>query len=245
MNIDSNMRETLFEMQRHDLAVHALTQRFEALPQRQALLKVRVKKRELLEKVERIDAAVSEARAREMRIRTEDETQAAKEERVQTEIEATRSDFRSVEARSKELAGIGRRRAALAEEHEASLEALHKAEEVKEHASAVLKQIEAQEAQLTEAFVREGTACKQGIAREQAQRGELARSIPEALLAVYEGIVKRTGGVALGELKGGSCGVCRAEINQGKLLAMKSQGNAALCPHCGRILFTEENEDER
>ena len=95
------------------------------------------------------------------------------------------------------------------------------------------------EAEATAAFVKEGGALKDALARIEAERAMLASSLPADLLDAYKKTAARTGGVAVGRLQGSNCGVCRMAIEGGRLIDMKGQGNVAPCPQCGRLLILE------
>ena len=87
--------------------------------------------------------------------------------------------------------------------------------------------------------MREGGALKDALFRNEAERASLASFLPKGLLASYEKIAARTGGVAVGRLQGESCGACRMAIEGGRLIDMKGQGNVGVCPQCGRLLVLE------
>lgn len=67
-----------------------------------------------------------------------------------------------------------------------------------------------------------------------------ADGLSEELSKAYAKVFSRTQGVVLSELQNSTCGIYRAHINEGKLLDRYAQGNAALCPHGGRIVILEE-----
>ena len=105
--------------------------------------------------------------------------------------------------------------------------------------ASALESLERQEAEATAAFVKEGGALKDALARIEAERAMLASSLPADLLDAYKKTAARTGGVAVGRLQGSNCGVCRMSIEGGRLIDMKGQGNVAPCPQCGRLLILE------
>ena len=116
---------------------------------------------------------------------------------------------------------------------------LAKIEEVESQVTSALAAVERQEAEATAAFVKEGGALKDALARIEAERAMLASSLPADLLDAYKKTAARTGGVAVGRLQGSNCGVCRMAIEGGRLIDMKGQGNVAPCPQCGRLLILE------
>lgn len=150
-----------------------------------------------------------------------------------------RGDYRGVEARTKELNGFAKRRNTLEADLTAVGDELAKIEGVQAQVASALESLERQEAEATAAFVKEGGALKDALARIEAERAMLASSLPADLLDAYKKTAARTGGVAVGRLQGSNCGVCRMAIEGGRLIDMKGQGNVAPCPQCGRLLILE------
>ena len=52
----------------------------------------------------------------------------------------------------------------------------------------------------------------------------------------YHRTAARTGGVAVGLLTEGRCGVCRTVIDGGRLIDLKAEAPLGTCPHCKRLL---------
>ena len=239
MHVDTDDLAALLKMQHVDLEIMQAKKRLQELPQRGAILDARTKRRGIEEKRAQLDALRAEADARLERIGDEDAALAEKQRRAQEEIDATRGGYRDVEARTKELNGFAKRRNTLEGELAVVGEELSKIEGVQARVTRMMEDLDAREAQATESFVKEGGALKQGLARLEAERAQLASALPADLLAAYEKTASRAGGVAVGRLQGASCGVCRMAIERGRLIDMKAQGNVAPCPQCGRLLIME------
>ena len=239
MHADTDDLATLLKMQHIDLEIMRANKKLQELPQRAAILEARTKRRGIEQKRAQLEALHADADARLARISDEDGALVEKQRRVQEEIDATRGGYRDVEARAKELNGFAKRRNTLEGGLSAVGEELSRIEGVQAQVQQILGDLDEREARATESFVKEGGSLKQELARHEAERARLAASLPAGLLAAYEKTASRTGGVAVGRLQGGSCGVCRMAIEGGRLIDMKAQGNLAACPQCGRLLIIE------
>lgn len=239
MHVDTDDLATLLQMQHIDLEARRAKKTLEELPQRQVILEARSKKKAIEQKRARLDAMYTEANAKFTRISDEDATLAEKQRKTQSEIDAARGDYRGVESRAKELNGFAKRRNVLEGDLTAVGEELAKIDAVRAQVSQAVANLNAQEAEATTTFVKEGGALKETLARLEAKRAMLSSSLPKELLETYEKTAARTGGVAVGRLQGSSCGACRMEIEHGRLIDMKARGNVAPCPQCGRLLILE------
>ena len=83
---------------------------------------------------------------------------------------------------------------------------------------------------------------EQEVQQERAEREHLVRSVAADLRARYERIFSRRGGVAVVEIRDGTCQGCHMRIpphmcNQIQSNHLQSNGTIFQCPHCGRILY--------
>ncbi len=71
-----------------------------------------------------------------------------------------------------------------------------------------------------------------------ADRAALAERIPPALLAQYEQLRARLGGVAVARLEGNRCGGCHLDLSTTELADVRAVGPGEFtqCPQCGRLL---------
>lgn len=240
MHVDTDDLATLLKMQHLDLETLRAKKQLEELPQRKLILEARSKKKAIEQKRAQLDELHAKANAQLSRIDDEDASLVEKQRQVQGEIDEVRGDYRGVEARTKELNGFAKRRNTLEADLTVVGDELAKIEGVQAQVASALAGLERQEAEATATFVKEGGALKDSLARFEAERAMLASSLPKELLDVYEKTAARAGGVAVGRLQGGNCGVCRMAIEGGRLIDMKSHGsNVAPCPQCGRLLILE------
>ena len=237
MQVSRDDLAALLQIQQIDLEIMRQTKQLEELPQREAILATRQKRESVGAKRAQVEGLQREARKKITRITDEDASLAKKETGVQAAIEAAHGDFRNAEARTKELAGIAKRRATLAADHDAAADELAKIDGLAAQIARALDELDAQERSLVESFQREGGSLKSAIAQLQAQRAAAAASCSPEVLDLYDRAAARSGGVAVGRLDGNRCGTCRAVIEGGRLIDLKAQAPLGTCPACKRLLI--------
>lgn len=227
----------LLEVQQIDLAIMQLNKQLDELPQRQKILAARNKLDAIRAKLAQAEILKKEVSKKLSRIDDEDASLAKKENGVQAAIEAAGGDYRNVEARTKELEGIFKRRATL-EESRATVKAeLDKLNELVASANAAIDEVSALEQAQIASFQKEGGELKAKIAEATHNREALFTQMAPELADEYEKTAKRLGSVAVGELDGTKCGVCRAPIDSGRLIQLKAQAPVGICPNCKRMLI--------
>lgn len=228
--------EGLFELQRIDLEIMRLTKELDELPQRAIIMAARDKKAEIQAKGEKVAELKRATMKRITRIDDEDASLAKKEAGVQAAIDAAHGDFRNVEARTKELAGIVRRRGTIAEDRAAIQAELDKIGAMEAQIALAVEEISAKEQQAIDSFQKQGGELKLAIAKLEAARGPVEAKLDDDLARAYDRIVARSGGVAIGVLDDSRCGVCRMPIESGRLIDLRSQAPLGICPACKRLL---------
>ena len=228
--------EGLFELQRIDLEIMRLTKELDELPQRAIIMAARDKKAEIQAKGEKVAELKRATMKRVTRIDDEDASLAKKEAGVQAAIDAAHGDFRNVEARTKELAGIVRRRGTIAEDRAAIQAELDKIGAMEAQIALAVAEISAKEQQAIDSFQKQGGELKLAIAKLEAARGPVEAKVDDDLARAYDRIVARSGGVAIGVLDDSRCGVCRMPIESGRLIDLRSQAPLGICPACKRLL---------
>ena len=228
--------EGLFELQRIDLEIMRLTKELDELPQRAIIMAARDKKAEIQAKGEKVAELKRATMKRVTRIDDEDASLAKKEAGVQAAIDAAHGDFRNVEARTKELAGIVRRRGTIAEDRAAIQAELDKIGAMEAQIALAVEEISAKEQQAIDSFQKQGGELKLAIAKLEAARGPVEAKVDDDLARAYDRIVARSGGVAIGVLDDSRCGVCRLPIESGRLIDLRSQAPLGICPACKRLL---------
>lgn len=226
----------LLRMQQTDLELLKAKKKLEELPQRATILAARQKKRSIEQKRDQVGELRAQAEAKAAKLENEDADLAEKQRRVQEAIDGSRGDYRNVEAHTKELNGFAKRRNTLEEELTKLGEEMAKIQSVQDQVSRALAEIEKQEATAIASFRQEGGALQADIGRMTADRDALSAKLSDELRDAYDRTAARTGGVAVGLLTEGRCGVCRNVIDGGRLIELKAEAPLATCPHCKRLL---------
>ena len=226
----------LLRMQQIDLDLMKAKKKLEELPQRATILAARQKKRTIEQKRDQLAEMRAQAEAKASKLEAEDAELAEKQRRVQEAIDGSRGDYRNVEAHSKELGGFAKRRNTLEGELTRLGEELAKIEGVQSQVSQALAEVDKQEAAAIVSFQRECGALQAEIARMSADREGMSAELSPELRDTYNRTASRTGGVAVGLLTEGRCGVCRTVIDGGRLIDLKAEAPLGTCPHCKRLL---------
>jgi len=142
---------------------------------------------------------------------------------LQTEIDRCKSEAGEIET---EVLMLMEEADALATEEKAKSAALKAAE------ARIDEKIRALEARKSENEAK--------LAAEKAKREAFVAAVPLELLAHYDNVRRRRGGVAVARLNGNTCSVCR--MNQPpQALVNIAKGNTVIsCESCQRILFVAE-----
>lgn len=232
--------EDLKRLQDIDRDLNRLNKQLEELPQRQIILDARQKRGSLSAKLSQIESLSKETSKKLTRLTDEDASLAKKEKGVQAAIEAAGGDFRGVEARTKELDGIFKRRGTLADEIANVKAELAKIEGLRAQVDEAIETTDGQEAAATESFKAEGGSLKANIMKLQQEREVIVTTLSPEIADAYKRTSAHVGSVTIGTLEGNRCMVCRATIESGHLIALRNEAPLGVCPSCGRLLIIEE-----
>ena len=75
----------------------------------------------------------------------------------------------------------------------------------------------------------------------EAERDRLAKDVPEAVLPLYQRLMKTKAGMAIAPMQDGKCGGCHMKLIASTVVAVQSEKELARCENCGRILYCGEN----
>ena len=78
------------------------------------------------------------------------------------------------------------------------------------------------------------------VAALDARRVELATKVEPALLARYENIRKRRGGIAVAQVVGGTCRGCNRQVPPQMAIVLVRANSIENCPSCNRIIYVPE-----
>ncbi|MBW3611451.1 MAG: hypothetical protein KY438_07970 [Actinobacteria bacterium] len=237
--MSSSSLEALLDVQAHDLVIDQLRHRRATLPERATL----VARADALAEVER-SVADNEARAHELeraQRRLEDET-------ALVVAKATASAGRlysgavvaprELQALAAEVDALRRRQRGLEDEVLEVMEAREPLDAERARLGQEQEVLRAQGKRLAALLAAGEGEIDALIAVEQAARDTAARQVPDELLATYEGLRRRLGGVGVARVDAGRCTGCHLGLAAVELDSLRRAGEGAVVRHeeCGRIL---------
>lgn len=233
--------DVLASLQALDQQLQLKRKEAEESEQRVQALEAAVRDKGQAAKTAREDLAGLTSRQRELEQRLATAEAKAKERRMR--ISRIRNE--------KELAAARRELDALKEESTQVEEELIGVLEQVEQAAATVRDLESELAKLSEALETEGRQLRQRvqelsgeIAREEAARVDLANSVESELRQKYEMIFSRRGGVAVVEIRDGTCQGCHMNVPPQLFNEIQKNQRVILCPSCQRMLFWRPQRDE-
>jgi len=202
---------------------------------------------DLLANVQIIDQSI---RAKTLAVEEAQGRVAALEEAVQTQsaaAAAAREELAGVSARQQE-----RREVDLLKEETGTIETeLIGVLEQVDAASAKLRGIDEELARLRAAMETEAAELRETVARlsgeierERSVRGALVEGLDGNLRRKYEMIFSRRGGVAVVEIREGTCQGCRMRVPPQLFNEIQRNEQVILCPSCQRMLYWRADRAE-
>lgn len=230
----------LLELQQEDTAVARLQERRASLPEAARLAEVQSQLEEL---------------ANDLAIAAKQDEEAGREQhRLEGEIEMLESQSAKEEQRllsgavsnPKELSALQAKIAELAKRKSVLEDDLIEAMENKEKTGATLGNLQVEKdsldseaAQLTTQVEGLTSDIDAELTEHSSKRSEIAESIPEDLLALYEKIRGQKHGVGAAALVGGTCQGCHTKLPAVELEKVRSEGGLQRCDNCRRILVVQ------
>ncbi len=106
-----------------------------------------------------------------------------------------------------------------------------------EAAEAEFQQMEAQRARLEAELQREIEELEANMQELLERRRVLMGGLPPEIMAQYEQLRARKGGLAVALVEDGACSACGAVLSAARLQAARNVFSLTYCPQCGRILY--------
>ncbi len=231
--------DDLLAVQEHDTAVDQLNHRLRNLPARAELDQIMVK-------VAEIDARVAEVEARRAELarsqsRLEDEISLVNDKAAEHDkvlYGGTIANPRELQAMQDEIAALKRRVRQLEDQELDLMEQI-------EPLDAELAKLQAERTAVDEsggaarARIAEDEVSIEGdLARVLAERATVAAAVAPELLAEYEAMRPKQGGIAIARLVGGHCGGCHLSLSAVEVDRIKKlpPDEPVRCEECGRLL---------
>jgi predicted nucleic acid-binding Zn-ribbon protein len=229
----------LLELQALDSALDRLAHRRKTLPELAEIERLEAKVEALRDDTVRAETEVSDLARETKKFEDEIEQVRARRTRDETHLNSGAvTNAKQLEELQHEVATLNRRQSDL---EDGELEVMERAEA----AQSVLDRLIGERDTLLAARDDAGIARDKGLAeiddeigRSSAERGELATTFPEDLLALYERLRAEHGGVGAGAIERGRCGGCRLDLMQNEKADVRAAATDDVLRHeeCGRIM---------
>lgn len=231
--------EALLEVQNHDTVIDQLHHRQRTLQERTRLEEVEAEQVRVERELDDLRARLAEAREQQAKLEGD---LAATEARI-TEIEkrmfgGTVTASRDLQAMSEEVDSLKRRRSLLEDDVLVAMESAEPLQAELEVLEGRRSSLDDDGGQLRAAIAEAEVAIDKELAEESARRQSAAAGLPADLVAEYERLRARLGGVGAARLVGPSCTGCHLTLPSGELERIRHEPPDAIihCDQCGRLL---------
>lgn len=238
-----NEPQALLELQDIDVEIMRANKRLETLPEKQAILGVRAKQREVATMRDKAQMLVHKLDA-ELKARQDEITMLAEKIGVEQAKIMETTDHRQVNALTREMDGLKRRVDKLEMESLQYMERLDKAKVQVKTIEDALGKFSEKEAELIEHYKTAGGALQKEIGRLESRRKAAAKNVSEELLKRYEAARVSKGGIGVGRLDGESCTACRMSLPAERVRDLSNGDDIGTCPQCRRIIVVRTGEPE-
>lgn len=239
MKADPTAQLRLLDLQAEDTAIAQLEHRRRSLPEHAALAEARTTRAHLGE-----DLVAARTRVGDLQLDVEKaesdlvpvrERQARDQQRVDA---GTVTDPKQLSAMLEEIAHLGRRISDLEDVELEVMEQLESATAEQDQKAAELAELEDSMRALIASRDAQVAELDAELAGHQGSRDGIAGEIPADLLALYDRIRERSGGLGAAELKGRRCGGCQLEATPSALTgyAEAAPDEVLRCEECERVL---------
>lgn len=230
--------ETLLQLQQTDLDIVRLGRQLDDLPEKQTLLALRKRVKEIEAVGEKADAYIA-AVQREV-ARNEDEV-AQLDDKIEDEQQRVMSgevtNPKEVQAITREMDALKRRKDKLENEQLALMEKLENGKTQRGKVDATLAEAAEKDAKLVQAYKAKGGTIQAEIAKLESERKRLRKGLPVDLLERYDAAREAKGGIGVGVLRDRMCDACRVELPVDKADKLKGGPDVNTCPNCRRLII--------
>jgi hypothetical protein len=222
--------DALLALQALDLEVMRAEKRLDELPEKRAILETRAKISEVRLLKAKTDLLVSKLEAQLRAHQDEISTLSEKLTTEQKKVMET-SDHRMVQAITREMDGLKRRRDKIEMQSLQLMERIDKAIGQREKVDAALAQLAAKDESLVGQFQAKGGELQAEIATLNARRDAYASQLGPETLDRYRTVRDQRGGIGVGKLEDATCSACRMELPAERVKELRESGSdIGQCP---------------
>ncbi len=239
-----NQAASLLELQRLDLEILRAKKRLEELPEKQAILDVRHKLRDVSALRHKAELLVGKLERRPEGPSGRDRDPHRQDRRRAGQGHDDRPTTARSPSLTREMDGLRRRRDKLEME---SLRADGPHREGDRTDGDDRRGTRAAHARRrpppSSSSSRSAARCRHEIAGFEAERSALAAALDAATLADYEAARESKGGVGVGRLDGDTCSACRMSLPAERISELLAGPDVAVCPHCHRLIVVRTGDE--
>ncbi|SDG52381.1 zinc ribbon domain-containing protein [Klenkia brasiliensis] len=238
MQADHFDQQKLLALAAEDVALAQLAHRRRTLPENAAVTAAEEAQRTLTADVVRAETEVRDLDREQKRLETDVDGVRARADRDRQRLDSGTATPKEMTSLQQELASLARRQGDLEDQVLELMERREAADEVLATAQSGLDAARADQATAEQARDAALAEIAEGEQTHGAQRTEVAGTVPEPLLALYERIAKQTGGTGAAALHARRCEGCRIELYGTELAAARNADPHTVirCENCNRIL---------
>jgi predicted nucleic acid-binding Zn-ribbon protein len=234
----------LLALQDADLELMRLRKQLDELPEKRSILEIRAKRRQVETIRSKAELLVQKLQAKLRGHRDELATLTEKIDAEQSKLMST-TDHRQVQALSREIDGLKRRREKVETDSAEIAGRVEKAETQAATIDAELERIDAREKELIAVFQQEGGSIQQRIVKLEADRATYAGGLDADLLARYEDARASKSGIGVGRLESSGCTACRMALPAERVAELESGEDIGVCPACRRLIVVRSERAEQ
>jgi uncharacterized protein len=233
--------DALLALQDLDLEVMRAEKRLDELPEKRAILETRAKIAEVQKLKAKAQLLVSKLEA-ELRAHQDEVSNLTEKLATEQKKVMETSDHRQVQAITREMDGLKRRRDKVEMLSLQLMERIDKADGQLVKVNAALDQLAVKEESLVEQFKAEGGKLQTEIATLNARRDAYASQLSADTLQRYRTVRDQKGGIGVGKLEDTTCSACRMELPAERVKELRGSGSdVGVCPECKRLIVVSED----
>jgi len=229
----------LLDVQELDARIDALRHQLGSIPEATALAELKRGRSDVDDAARDLRIEVADLTEEQARADADVEQVKARRARDQGMIDAgSISDPKALQRMLGELESLQRRISDLEDVEIEVMEKLEAAQAGLAERDAALEKIDREAAELEQVRAGKAAALEAELVTVAAERAEAATGLPEDLVALYEKLRAKNGGVGAAALRRKECEGCRITINASDLavIAAKPADEVVRCEECDRIL---------
>ncbi len=233
--------KALINLQECDTQIIRSKKELDELPEVQAIMECRAKRKEIKGKQDQVVELAEENENKIAKLQAEEEQVVQKLKDLQSTLDSS-SDYRVTSSVTRDMEGQVKRQANIAKELDELLERQIKIDNLADQVADMLQKLNHNEQHHTESFKEKGGAIRDRIASLESERETLLAQIEPDIAHRYEALREEKNGIGLSRLEEDHCSICRSIILTGELSKLLKGPALSECPSCHRLMIVREEE---